>query len=124
MTTLWNVRVESVDGAHAVLGIVSVSEDSGPFRDDSAFVLRLLYEPAVKFGPTLENEATGPLGDAISDEQIYNEAWVNEHAGEFVEAADLTESEPARATLAITMTDPRWLEHIAPGDKWRSAAYS
>ena len=80
----------------------------------------MLYEPAVRFGPTLQREATGPLGEAVTEDQNYDEAWMGAHAGDFVRSVKRTDD----STLAVEVTDPRWLEHVTPGDSWRSAAYA
>jgi hypothetical protein len=119
MATLWRVTVQALDGDETTLRLESMSPDSGPILTDPAFALRVLYEPAVRFGPTLQYEATGPLGEAITSDQIHDETWMDAHAREFVRAAAVDDDR-----LAVAVTDPRWLEHLAPDDTWRSAAYA
>lgn len=130
-TTLWNVAVTALHERELRLGVTREHEDAGAFPHDAVFALRLLYEQARAFDPdTMEFAPSGPLGEAVGEDDIYDDAWLREHAGDYV--ADVTLKAPASdadavgaaAHYRIAVTSPRWLEHLADGQSWRSAAYS
>ena len=131
MSTLWNVEVAALADREVTLRVVSVHPDAGPFRTDSTFALRLLFEPAQEFDDDFEVVGTGPLGHAATEDEVLTEKWAEQNAGRFVasvrvEEPDLPWDAPvgAIATYVIEATEPRWLEHLHEGQRWRSAAFS
>ena len=118
MTALWKVEVQSIEGATAVLSLARLSEDAGPFQDRPAFALRVLHLPALDIAPTGELAPTGPLGEAVSEGDVHDEAWMAAHAAEYVAGVRHDDGR-----YEIEMTDARWLAHLSPGQTWRSAAY-
>lgn len=130
-TTLWNVAITVLHERELRLDVTRAHEDAGAFPDDAVFALRLLYEQARAFDPdTMGFAPSGPLGEAVGEDDIYDDGWLREHAGDYVE--DVTLEPPASdadavgavARYWIAATSPRWLEHLADGQSWRSAAYS
>lgn len=130
-TTLWNVAVTALRERELRLDATRAHEDAGAFPADAVFALRLLYEQARRFDPdTMELAPSGPLGEAVGEDDIYDDGWLRAHTGDYVE--DVTLEPPASdadavgavARYRIETTSPRWLEHLADGQSWRSAAYS
>ena len=131
MSTLWNVDVVRRADREITLRLVSVHPDAGPFGTDAAFGLRLLFEEAREFNQDFKEVATGPLGDEVTEDNIYDGDWMRENASRFVsslriEEPDVPDDVPvgAVATYVIEVTDPRYLEHLKEGQKWHSAAFS
>lgn len=170
MSALWSVEVTARGDRRVVLRVHAIHPDSGEFSDSRTFAFRLIYDPAYRYGAGLVREATGPLGEIVSLEQTFDDAFLATHVDCFiahvavsdvrnapldVEAlrADIDRElsargvrfddgaawscawqdrwdafwdDPARlptATYEIEVTDPRWIAHLAPGDRWESAAY-
>ena len=131
MSTLWNVEVLELEGATVKLRIVCAHPDAGRFKADKVFALRVLHEPSTEFDDDFQTVGVGPLGDAVDDDRLLSESWAEEHAPEYiasvkVEPDDLPNEVPVDtvATYEIKTTDPKWLEHLDPGQQWRSAAFS
>ena len=115
MSTLWNAEAERIEGRTAVLRLVRVHPDAGPFRDDATFALRVVHE-------ALDEEA-GPLGEAVNEDLVLTERWTDANAGRFIAGVEVDEDGDV-ATYRITVTDERWLAHIRSGAHWHSAAFS
>jgi hypothetical protein len=132
MSTLWNVEVIELSGSKVKLRIVCAHPDAGRFGKDAVFALRVLHEPATEFNENFQTVGVGPLGDAVDDDRILSESWAKENAPKYVasvtvdEPDDLPEMVPVDtvATYDIETTDPKWLEHLSEGQRWRSAAFS
>jgi hypothetical protein len=129
-TTLWNVMVTSLRACELRLDVTRAHEDAGAFPSDVVFALRLLYEQARRFDPdTMAFAPSGPLGEAVGEDDIYDDGWLGEHAGDYVAQVTLESGGDAGAVGAvaryrIAVTSPRWLAHLAGGQSRRSAAYS
>ena len=130
-TTLWNVAITALHERKLRLDVTRAHEDAGAFPDDAVFALRLLYEQARAFDPdAMEFAPSGPLGEAVGEDDIYDDGWLREHVGDYVEDVTLEPPESdadavgAVAHYRIAATSPRWLEHLVDGQSWRSAAYS
>lgn len=168
MSTLWHAQVLEVGGDTVKLSLRLVHPDAGPFPDEKPFVVRLLYEPSYELQDG-KHVALGPLGEAISENEIYGEDRMNQIAGNFVaevRISDVTHegftAEGAQAGVearliaegvtrdssawaeklderwrafwadlenmptavyTLRMTDPKWIAHLAQGQRWRSAAF-
>jgi hypothetical protein len=131
VSTLFNVEVDEVEGTRAKLTLVSVHPDAGPFGKDKVFSLRLIHEPSFELTDGFESRGLCPLGDAIPYMKIMNEEWAHENAGRFIASVDVEPKDlPAEvpvdtvATYTIEVTDPKWIEHLKPGQTWHSATFS
>jgi hypothetical protein len=170
MSALWSATVIAMRERRVTLEVCVIHPDSGAFSDSRKFAFRLIYDPAYRYGPGLVREACGPLGEAVSLEQVFDDAFLAAHVDCFiarVAVSDLRNApldiaalrddidrellargvrrddgaawsdawqdrwdafwdDPARlpaATYEIEVTEPRWIAHLAPGDRWESAAY-
>lgn len=170
MSALWSIEVIARGDRRAVLRVRAIHPDSGEFSDARTFAFRLIYDPAYRYGAGLVREATGPLGEAVSLDQTFDDAFLAARVDRYVaqvvvsdvrnapldvealrddidrelsargirrdDAAawsdawqDLWDAfwdDPARlptATYELEVTEPRWIAHLAPGDRWDSAAY-
>jgi hypothetical protein len=128
-TTLWNVEIASLTGAKLRADVERAHEDAGPFPQDRVFALRMLYEQVRTIDAGGQFSPAGPLGEAVSEEDIYDDEWLRTHAADYISAVsvDLPEDPDAVgavARYALTATSPRWLEHVHSGQSWRSAAFS
>lgn len=123
MSTLWNVEVAALDGAAVTLHVVRAHPDAGGFHADPVFALRLLHEPAIELDDDYEPVPAGPLGAAVDEDALLSESWAAEHAPAYV-AGVAVESAGDVATYTIAVTDSKWLAHLEPGRRWRSAAFS
>lgn len=170
MSALWSATVTARRDRRVTLEVRAIHPDSGEFSDSRAFAFRLIYDPAYRYGPGLVREATGPLGEAVSLDQVFDDAFLTAHVDCFIAHVAVTDvrnapldvaalhdeidrelsargvrrddgaawsdawqdrwdafwDDPARlpaATYDIEATDPRWIAHLAPDDRWESAAY-
>jgi hypothetical protein len=128
-TTLWNVEITALTGPELRADVERAHEDAGPFPQDRVFARRMLYEQVRAIDAGGRFSPTGPLGEAVSEDDIYDDEWLRAHAADYIGdvSADLPEDADAVgavARYAVTATSPRWLEHLHSGQSWRSAAYS
>lgn len=128
-TTLWTVEVGSLRGSELVADVERMHEDAGRFPQDPVFALRLLYEQVVEIDTRGRLSPVGPLGEAVSEADIYDDEWLRAHAAEYVSAVsvDLPQDADAVGAVAryvIAAASPSWLEHLQAGRRWRSAAFS
>ena len=122
MSALWSVEVVAKDGARITLRVAPIHPDAGRYSDGAVFALRLLYDEAYGYGPGLVREVRGPLGEAIALEQTFDAGVMAGAVDRFVRAVAVEPGADA-ATYRIEVTDPRWLAHLAVGQRWESAAY-
>lgn len=92
MATLWKAKVLALEENQVRLQIRQVHPDAGPFASTRQFALRLLHEQALGFNEDFQNVALGPLGDAISEDQVYDEDWMGGEAKNYVPEVSLIES--------------------------------
>lgn len=170
MSALWSAEVIAKNNRRATLEVRAIHPDSGEFSDSRVFAFRLIYDPAYRYGPGLVRQATGPLGEAVSLEQTFDDAFLGARVDRFIAHVTVSDvrnapldvealradidrelsargvrrddgaawsnawqdlwdafwDDPARlpaATYEIEVTEPRWIAHLAPGDRWESAAY-
>jgi hypothetical protein len=127
--TLWNVEIASLAGSELRADVERVHEDAGPFPQDRVFALRMLYEQVRVIDASGQFSPIGPLGEAVSEEDIYDDEWLRTHAADYISGVSVDLPEDADAVGAVarydmTATSPRWLEHLHSGQSWRSAAFS
>jgi hypothetical protein len=94
---------------------------------------------------------TAPIGRELAGKDICDGNWTRENASRFIShveirdrrwfledhwsdaGAQLAQAQPiedvvmglpeTQVTCVITVTDPRWLDHLRPGMEWGSVAY-
>jgi hypothetical protein len=121
-TTLWHVEVVKLAGDTVRLAVRVADADAGPFETGNAFVLRMLYEPATGLDSNYKDTAFGPLGEAIEEDQIYDDDWLAKHGAEFlrsVELADVVNGDVDRASSQARIEKAL----IAEGKKRRSKGW-
>ncbi|HHG84357.1 MAG TPA: hypothetical protein ENJ82_06395, partial [Bacteroidetes bacterium] len=92
MAALWNVTVLKVEGAEATLSLRMAHPDAGEFSTAKSFGLRLLYEQAWDLGSQFQYQALGPLGEAIQESNIYDDAWLFSQQAQFIAQFEQTGS--------------------------------
>jgi hypothetical protein len=119
------------------LNVYLVHQDESEFYQKKNYALQLIWSPA---NPALNQ--THSLGTAIPLDLFFNTAWINKHCSEFIESVKIIETknypvpenlsfnramarlnELPMAVFLITVTHPKWIEHIKQDANWRSAAY-
>jgi hypothetical protein len=117
-----------------------------PVPDDASFFLRVLWDEGdTRFG------GGGPIGDAVTVDQICDESWVDAHTARFVERVRqlAVHNDPpppeswgrlrsfyyerdgrwadedllTRADYDVWVTDPGWLAHLTVGQAWGTTSY-
>lgn len=135
--SLYSVKVAELSGTDVTLQLEIIHPDAGLHVNDEytpAFALRLLYDTAYELDmdgdDPFASKGSCALGNAFSYNDSTSEEWVTEHAAEYiasatVESPEFTDLPPVgmKALLKIKATDPKWLEHLKPGQVWESAAY-
>jgi hypothetical protein len=128
-TTLWIVAIDSLTGAELRARVERAHGDAGAFAQDPAFALRTIYEPARAIDSSGRLAAIGPLGEAVSEADIYDDEWLRSNAADYISHVSVGLPEDADAVGAVahyvvTATSARWMEHLQSGQSWRSAAFS
>jgi hypothetical protein len=85
MSALWSARVLSKDNCRIVVELRAIHPDSGEFQDVKRFALRLLYDEAYGYGADMALKSRGPLGDAITLDQTFDDGFMDGNADRFVE---------------------------------------
>ncbi|MEO5584314.1 MAG: hypothetical protein ABIQ75_02575 [Flavobacteriales bacterium] len=143
-TDLYGIRVLAKEGPTVTLKVFLTYYDWDQIPYSKDFFLMVLWDEAdTRFG------GGGPLGDAITVPQICDEKFRLEHAGAYVESVDTiscanypitnkehlatfyyeregrweNEDKLAQVDYKITVTDPKWIEHLEPGMSWGTTAY-
>jgi hypothetical protein len=88
-TVLWRVRVFKLAGDTVRLAVKVANADAGAFETGHAFVLRMLYDEATDLDDDYQRRALGPLGSAITEDQIYDDRWLAAHGPEFIKSVEL-----------------------------------
>lgn len=119
------------------LRVYIVHVDESEFYQKKNYALQLLW-----YNANPELGTFTPLGNAIPTDTFFDTNWVNQHCGEFIESLKIIETknypvspdlsfsnsmsrldELPMAIILITVTNPKWIEHIQKGATWKSAAY-
>ena len=125
-------------------------EDPPPSR---TLALQFLWEPWYDFshgsytfvtgGPSTPEQAkelgrVAPIGRELADQDICDGDWIRANIDRFVRQVEVrdrnlvtrdcddTDDEvllDPQATLIISVTDPKWLEHLRPGMEWETTAF-
>jgi hypothetical protein len=150
---LYHVRVESVAGDRLTCRVTAYDprddQDPPPSR---TLALQFLWETWEWFRLGLSYHVQGggmsperaeelgrvaPIGPELGGQDICDGDWIRANVGRFIrrvqardrdigawrdEQGEVREGVP-QATLIITATDPRWLEHLRPGMEWETTSY-
>jgi hypothetical protein len=85
MSALWSARVLAKDNRRIVIELRAIHPDSGEFQDAKRFALRLLYDEAYGYDQAFKLKSRGPLGDAITLDQTFEDAFMDGVVDRFVE---------------------------------------
>lgn len=143
-TDLYGIRVLAKKGPTVTLKVFLVYYDWDQIPDSKDFFLMVLWDKAdTRFG------GGGPLGDAITVSQICSESFRMAQAPAYVANVEKigsanypvtnreelstfyyedegrweNEDRLAQVDFLVTVTDPKWIEHLQPGMSWGSTAY-
>ena len=94
MSALWSARVLTKDKRRIVIELRAIHPDSGEFQDAKRFALRLLYDEAYGYGPDLALKSRGPLGDAITLDQTFDDAFLDGNVDRFIERVAVNVQKP------------------------------
>jgi hypothetical protein len=134
----YTVRVIGVDGRDAELAVTPEQPDAELFALDRGFAVGLLLGSAHRLrwdeasGKNVR-EATGSLGRELAADAFDVLATGGGQPERFVSSVSIAHvapwpwyygESPPTATVRVTVTDPRWIEHLKAGDQYASYAYS
>jgi hypothetical protein len=85
MSALWSARVLAKDNRRIVIELRAIHPDSGEFQDGKRFALRILYDEAYGYGSDLAIKSRGPLGEAITLDQTFDDKFLDDSVDSFVE---------------------------------------
>jgi hypothetical protein len=91
MSALWSAIVIDRRERRVTLEVRAIHPDSGAFSDSHTFAFRLIYDPAYRYGPGLVRQATGPLGEAMSLEQVFDDAFLAARVDRFIARAAVSD---------------------------------
>lgn len=89
MSALWSAQVAARDNQRVVIELRAIHPDAGEFPTSKKFALRLIYDEAYGFAPGLVRESRGPLGDAVSLEQLHDDAFLDASVDRFIARVQL-----------------------------------
>lgn len=99
MSALWSATVIARRERRVTLEVCAIHPDSGEFPDSRTFAFRLIYDPAYRYGPGLVRQATGPLGEVVSLEETFDDAFLDSRVDCFI--ARVTVSDVRNAPLDV-----------------------
>lgn len=141
---LYGIRVLAKEASTVTLKVFLVYYDWDHIPASKDFFLSVLWDKAdTRFG------GGGPLGDAVTVDQICDDQFRLDHAGTYVASVEqigsanypitnkeklstfyyerdgkwANENKLAQVDFRITVTDPKWIEHLQPGMSWGSTSY-
>lgn len=123
---LYRVTVAKKQDRTATLRLEVVHPDSNYFSDNESFALMLLHEGT-------RDTSNPPLASELSFDDLLDRGFMQKYTRGFVERVEKTiesgssegqtKAEWLKGTLAITVTDPVWISHLAVGAAFDSRAY-
>ena len=141
---LYGIRVLAKEASTVTLKVFLVYYDWDHIPESKDFFLSVLWDEAdTRFG------GGGPLGDAITVPEICDEQFRLYHADAYVAKVEQigsanypithkeklstfyyerdgkweNEDKLAQVDFRITVTDPKWIEHLQPGMSWGTTSY-
>jgi hypothetical protein len=102
MSALWDVEVLRLEGRDVRLLVRVIHPDSGDFPETKEFALRLLYDESFEYGPALTRVPLGPLGAALSVEEVNDRGFLARNVGRFVLSVAVVERRNAPLDLEET----------------------
>jgi hypothetical protein len=94
MSALWSARVLGKDNRRIVIELRAIHPDSGEFLSSKRFALRVLYDEAYGYGSDMALKSRGPLGDAITLDQTFDDAFLDGNVDRFVERVTVNVQKP------------------------------
>lgn len=126
MSALWDVEVLRLEGQNVRLLVRVIHPDSGDFPDTKEFALRLLYDESFEYGAGPGRVPRGPLGRALSVDEVSDRAFLARNVGRFVLSAAVVGRRNAPLDLEKTrrsIDDELLARGLRPEDEraWKSA---
>jgi hypothetical protein len=140
-TDLYRIRVLDIDPRQRKVRFrVFMVYYPWDFPADPSFFLRILRDEA-------DSESTGrgsPLAAEITLDQSLDEKWIDANTARFIEGVERVsfrehrfDGEPpnfiyksfadedrlTQGDFDVTVSDPRWLKHLFPGQTWQTTCY-
>lgn len=143
-TDLYGLRVLEKKESEVTLQVFLLYYDWDNIPDSKDFFLSCLWDEAdTRF------EGGGPLGDAISVEEICSEEFLLKNSDKYIESVETLsslnypikpgdvhetfyyeregkwqdEDKLAQVTYLVRVTDPKWIQHLEIGMSWPTASY-
>jgi hypothetical protein len=84
MAALWQATILGLSGTELGVSLRLAHPDAGEFPNSVAFALRLIHEPAWEYDGQFQYRALGALGEAVTEQNVYDDDWLAGHAGDFI----------------------------------------
>ncbi|MCY0994907.1 hypothetical protein OV203_47710 [Nannocystis sp. ILAH1] len=112
---LYRVKVVSKKATTAVFDVKVIHPDISTIPEDRSFALMILREAA--------NDSL--LARELTTRDKTDRVWLKKYASGFIQSVALTPTgnSAKRGRLTITVSDPAWLDHMAPGESFDTAAF-
>jgi hypothetical protein len=147
-TDLYQVQVLSISGSKLTCRVTAHDPDAG-LPPSRTLALQFLWEPWLYFSQGLFHRIVGAdvtldraedfwrttaIGRELADWDICDGDWTRANVARFIHDVLVFDrvwipsdspdySGETRAIYLITVTDPRWLEHLRPRMEWGTTAY-
>jgi hypothetical protein len=105
MSALWSAEVIAKSDRRITVELRAIHPDSGAFDDSKKFALRLIYDPAYRYGPGLVRETCGPLGVAMQLEHTFDDAFMTGNVDRFIARVTLSNVRNARLDVEALRED-------------------
>lgn len=144
MTDLYGIRVLKKAKTTVTFRVFIVYPDSEFIPDTPEFFFQVLLDRAERF----YSWKGGPLGDTLRLYDWSNEEWLLDECEKYIEKVEYIaernfpfdpsdfytfyyerdgkwqdEDKLPQMDCAVTVSDPRWIEHLEEGMSWGSTAY-
>ncbi|MBU51152.1 MAG: hypothetical protein CL920_20890 [Deltaproteobacteria bacterium] len=124
MSELYAFSVTSVQDKVIEVDAFQVHPDAGGFAPTKNFALQILYTPIHDWTDVCKDGQGGPLDNDFSQDDFYKDDYIRLVCHDYIEKVEITNREGDSAHYIITLTDPMWGQHLAPGMSWDSACYN
>lgn len=144
MSQYHRLTILSVEGARVELELVVTDAVNGNFLPTAkSWALMALHEPTWTYLGKKVTRPQGPLAEVLSPQTILDSRWAKANVDKYVKSVKQVEKSNfpikdglayneskgtpaealARARYVVTLTDPKWAEHLRPGLSWDSCAF-